>query len=176
MIYPIYTYGNEILRKKTDYVDIKDPTLPILISDMFETMHNAEGAGLAASQIGISKKIIVIDEEISKGERFTGVFINADVLQLFSYGTVLEEGCLSFPGIIIPVVRALMVEIEYFDKDLIYHKEQFSGIKARILQHEFDHTEGTLFIDKISSENRLKLFMQLEDIKNKRVITKYPIA
>ena len=175
MIHSIYVYGSDFLRKKVENVDLNDATLSSTISDMFETMHNANGAGLAANQIGINKRIIVAEEEISDGETFKGVFINPNILSYEGYLYSMKEGCLSFPGLKAEVSRPFAIEVEWYDEKAKYHKELFTGLPARILQHEIDHLKGILFIDKISLLDRLEKFMQLEDIKNKKVKTSYPI-
>jgi peptide deformylase len=177
MIYPIYTYGEDILRKKAEdlvFSKFKDGELDALIVDMFETMHNANGAGLAAPQIGVSTNLIVIEEEISDGELFKGVFINPKIFASVGL-TTMAEGCLSFPGIYEKITRPEIIDVEWYDENKIHHREILRDIKSRILQHEIDHLNGVLFIDKLHPDNRLKIFMQLEDIKNKKVKTDYPI-
>lgn len=185
MIYPIYTYGNDILRKRADDWPIpdilkKDPRATLhlknIIDAMWETLHNAEGAGLALPQLGLPGRIIVIEEEINPGEIFKGVFFNAHIhnyIEPFSHP--INEGCLSFPGLILPISRPEKIDVEWYDENWIYHREIFDGIKSRILQHEIEHLEGILFIDRILPEEKLKLFMKLEDIKNKKVKAKYLI-
>ena len=175
MIYPIYLYGEEILRKKAEDADLNDPNLPQLISDMFETMHAANGAGLAAPQIGISKKLIVIEEEIKDGEIFKGVFINPNIISYAGYLTELTEGCLSFPEIKAQIRRPAFIDVEWHDENKKYYRELISGIPSIILQHEIDHLNGVLFIDKMNSTEKLKLFMDLENIRNKKVKINYLI-
>jgi peptide deformylase len=176
MIYPIYTYGEDILRKKVEDVDLKNPTLPQLISDMFETMHNANGAGLAGPQIGLNRRIVVIEEEIETGVIFKIVLINPKIINYIGHLFYsMNEGCLSFPELTVQVNRPRMVEIEWYDEHNVCHKEIFDGIQSRILQHEIEHLDGILFIDRMYPEDRLKIFMQLEDIKNKKIQTTYPI-
>jgi peptide deformylase len=175
MFYPIYTYGEEVLRNKAEDTNLNDPYLPVIISNMFETMYNANGAGLAAPQVGISKKIIVVEEEISEGTVFKGVFINPSIRYYSDQLQSFSEGCLSLPGITATVKRFTSVDVEWYDENKEYHREIFTGIKSIILQHEIDHLNGILFIDKLSLDERLKIFMQLENIKNKRIQTKYLI-
>jgi len=175
MIYPIYTYGEDILRKIAKDVDLKNSTLSALVSDMYETMHNANGAGLAAPQIGMDVRVVVIEEEIRDGEIFSIVLINPKILNYSGFLSGMTEGCLSFPGISAYVTRPITVEIEWYDEKKEYHRQFFSDIKARIIQHEIDHLNGTVFIDRIHPEDRMKLFYQLENIKNKKVKTIYPI-
>lgn len=180
MIYPIYTYGEEILRKKAEDVDLNDPnicdpTLPTLISDMFETMHNANGVGLAAPQIGVSKRIVVVEEEVSEGVVFKGVFINPKIINYGGYMTSITEGCLSFPDLKIQVQRSSFVDVEWYDGNKEYHRELLYNIPAIIIQHEVDHLNGVVFIDKLNADDRLKTFIKLEDIKNKKVKANYEI-
>jgi peptide deformylase len=174
MTYPIYLYGEKILRDKAVDVDPTDPTLMQLISDMFETMHNANGAGLSAPQIGISKKIIVIEEELSDGELFKGVFINPKIIAYSGRNVYSAEGCLSFPGIPENIIRPLTIEVEWLDEKLELQHDFFHDIPSRILQHEIDHLNGILFIDKMNYVDRLGIFMKLEAIKEKKVKTSYP--
>ena len=175
MILPIYTYGEEILRKKSDDIDLDDVSLPSLIKNMYETMYNAKGAGLAGPQVGHNKRIIVIEEEISEGEIFKMVLLNPTILNYSGYYTTMTEGCLSFPTISAEVFRPLNIEVQWHDENKIHHKEFFTGIQSRILQHEIDHLNGVLFIDRIDPEKKFKLFKTLEDIIHKKIKTYYPI-
>lgn len=170
MIKSILIYDDPILRNTSKDVDLQRSDLKEIISDMWETMYDAKGAGLAAPQIGLNLNLIVVDEEINPGEIFKGVFINAKILNYASYLSVMKEGCLSFPGLNIDVVRPLSVEVDWYDENLAYHREFFTGITARILQHEIDHTNGILFIDRLHPDEKLKIFKELEDIKNKRKV------
>jgi len=176
MIYPIFTYGENILREKAKDVDLHDEGLSSLIADMFETMDNARGAGLAAPQIGVSKRIFIVEEEIRPGELFKGVFINPKISFSSSHTNSLTEGCLSFPGISASVVRPYSIHLEWYDENKKFHSENFGDIEARIIQHEYDHLEGMFFIDRIDAIDRLKLFMSLENIRNKKVKPFYAIV
>jgi peptide deformylase len=172
MIKPIYLYGEDALRKKSEDVDLNDPELSQFIEDMFETMRNANGAGLAAPQIGINKNVIVIGQKLNDG-LFKGVFINPKIKNYSGYLIRNPEGCLSFPGIEINVNRVINVEVEWYDENKKFHTVVFSGIKAIILQHEIDHLNGILFIDKIPGEDKLRIFKELQNIRNKKVNTNY---
>lgn len=174
MIKPIYLYGEEVLRNKSEDVDLNDPDLPNLINDLFDTMHNAKGAGLAAPQIGINKKILVIEEELNDG-LFKGVFINPKILNYSGYLIEFLEGCLSFPGMEGRTHRPMKIDIEWYDENKKYHREEFVGTQAIILQHEVDHLNGTLYIDKIYPEEKLKLYKVLENIRKKNVKVEYEI-
>jgi len=175
MIKPIYLYGEEALRKVSEDIDLDHPSLSSLIDDMFETMRNADGIGLAAPQIGINKRIIVIDNGEKEDEdfMFKGVFINAKILRHFGYLYKVKEGCLSFPGISERVSRPLGIEVEWYDENKKYHKEKFIGIKSIVLQHEIDHLNGILFIDKIDPEDKMRIYKDLENIKRKKVKVNY---
>ena len=175
MIYPIYTYGQDILRKKAEDIDLKDPNLFSLINDMYQTMHNANGAGLAAPQIGLNKKLVVVEDEISDGQIFKGVFINTNIIGYSGKMYPITEACLSFPELKIQIYRPDTVYVEWYDENKVYYKGSFDGIKSRIIQHEFDHLNGTLFIDRMDSVDKLNIFMKLEDIKNKKIKTLYAI-
>ena len=170
MIKPILIYDDTILRNVSKDIDPQRSDLEDIISDMWETMYDAKGAGLAASQIGLNINLIVVDEEINPGEIFKGIFINAKILNYAGYLSVMKERCLSFPGLNIDVVRPLSVEVDWYDENLTYHREFFTGITARILQHEIDHTNGILFIDRLNPDEKLKIFKDLEDIKNRNKI------
>jgi peptide deformylase len=172
MVRDIYLYGHDVLRKIAEDADINNRTLPFLIADMFETMRNANGSGLAAPQIGLSKRIIVLE---LKEEKFQMAMINPKILEYSSFEkNIMGEGCLSFPGIELDVKRSASIEVEWYDENKKYHKEHFDGIVARIIQHEIDHLNGTFFIDRISPEEKLNIFMKLEDIKNRKVNVNYP--
>jgi peptide deformylase len=175
MFHPIYIYGEEVLRKKAEDVDLDDPLLPTIIEDMFMTMRMARGAGLAAPQIGLSKRIVVVEDEIAEGVLFKGVFLNPKIISYGGYLTKMTEGCLSFPDLKIDVNRHTFIDIEWYDENKKYNREMLSGLQAIILQHEIDHLNGVLFIDKLNADDRLKIFMRLEDIKNKKVAPIYPI-
>jgi len=173
MIYPIFLYGEKILRDKAIDVNLHD-RLTDVISNMFETMHNTDGIGLAAPQIGLSKKLIVIEKEISDGELFKGVFINPKIIAYSGRNVVYSEGCLSLPGISENIIRPYTIELEWLDEKLELHHSFFHEIPARILQHEIDHLNGLLFIDKMNYVDKLTKFTKLEAIKNKKVTTTYP--
>ena len=176
MILRIYTYGEEILRKKAEEVDLENEELQHVIKNMFETMTNANGAGLAAPQIGLNKKIIVIDEMLTPSDHFRGVFINAKILDYFGEDTYMNEGCLSFPNILGNIKRKESIYVEWYDENKTYYKSVFHGIKARILQHEIDHTNGILMTDRMIFREKIKQFSQLENIRKKKALTIYPVA
>ncbi len=155
MIYPITAYGDPVLRKKAQTVEKDHPDLSVLIEDMFATMYNSLGVGLAAPQIGISLKLFVIDakpfkEDEPDAEQFKKVFINAEILNEDGNKWKFNEGCLSIPGVREDVERKPTITIRYQDMNFETHTEEYSGIKARIIQHEYDHINGILFTDRLT--------------------------
>lgn len=154
MIYPVVVFGDPVLRKKAadiekDSIDVKE-----LAKDMFETMESANGIGIAAPQIGKSIRIFVVDgtklEDEEGMESFKKVFINPQILDETGEKWKFEEGCLSIPDIREDVSRHEEVTIRYFDENWEEHEDTYDGMKARIIQHEYDHIEGILFTDHIS--------------------------
>lgn len=178
MILPIIGYGDAVLRKKGVEISKDYPELNQLITNMFDTMYNAHGVGLAAPQIGLSIRLFVIDttpfsenDDLSKQEQeelkgFKKVFINAKILKEEGGLWAFNEGCLSIPGIHEDVTRHDKITIEYYDENFQKHTEEYDGLRARVIQHEYDHIEGILFTDKISSfkkrlnEKKLKNIME----------------
>lgn len=157
MILPIYIYGHPVLRKKTQNIDMETyENLDELIKNMFETMHNADGIGLAAPQVGLEDRIFVVDltpladDEHPEFKDFKKVFINAQITHREGEIVQLEEGCLSIPGVHEKVPRENKIRIEYLDENMQPHEEEYSGFQARVIQHEYDHIDGILFVDKIS--------------------------
>lgn len=155
MIYPIVAYGDPVLRKVAAELTKENPKdLPKLIADMFDTMHNAEGIGLAAPQIGLSLRLFVVDGSGTEDEEikdFKKVFINPTILEEAGDKWGFEEGCLSIPSIREEVQRQAQVRIRYYDENWELHEETYDGMKARVIQHEYDHIQGVLFIDHINS-------------------------
>jgi peptide deformylase len=155
MIYPIVIYGHPILRKVASEINNDYPALNQLIEDLFETMYHSEGMGLAAPQIGKSIRIFVIDgnpvaEDEPSLAGFKKVFINANISERCGELQPMNEGCLSIPHLREEVMRESHIRISYYDENWQYHDDVFDGYKARIIQHEYDHTEGILFTDKVS--------------------------
>lgn len=156
MILPIYIYGHPVLRKVAKDIDAANyPHLQELIDNMYETMYNADGVGLAGPQVGLEDRIFVVDltplaEEHPEFKDFKKVFINAHITAREGATENVEEGCLSLPGIHEKVPREEKITIEYLDKNLQSHVENYQGFMARVIQHEYDHVEGILFTDKIS--------------------------
>lgn len=180
MILPIYTYGSAVLRKVAEPITKEYPHLSELIENMFETMYNADGVGLAAPQVGLPIRVIVIDlvpfkEDDPELSDFKIAMVNPTVIE-FGENTVLaEEGCLSIPGIHESVMRSEKIKIKYFDADFVEHIEEFEGYKARVVQHEYDHLEGNLFTDKVSPIRRQLLKSKLTNIVKGKTSTNYKV-
>lgn len=159
MILPIYLYGQAVLRKVAQDITPDYPELPKLIEDMFETMDNAEGVGLAAPQIGLPIRLVVIDlsplsDDFPEYKDHRKVYINAHIIETSEDTDSAEEGCLSLPGIHEKVTRPVRVHVKYMDENFIEHDEWVDGFLARCMQHEFDHLEGKVFVDRLSPLRR----------------------
>lgn len=169
MIRPVYIYGSPVLRKVAKNIDASYPDIKQLIDDMFDTMHHSEGIGLAAPQIGLSVRVIVIDaspleEDEPALKDFKKVFINAKIVERFGDKKLYKEGCLSIPNLREEVEREEKVRIQYLDENFNAHDEVYDGIPARIIQHEYDHLEGMLFTDRVSTLRRKLLSGKLQGI------------
>lgn len=156
MILPIYTYGQSVLRKETEDITPDYPDLKQLIDNMFETMYKSEGVGLAAPQIGLNIRVVVITLDVLKEDfpeyaGFNKAYINPHILEYDESETQsMEEGCLSLPGIHEPVRRPTRIRVRYQDVDFTTHEEWVDGYLARVMQHEFDHLDGKLFTDRLT--------------------------
>ncbi|HRE74502.1 MAG TPA: peptide deformylase [Flavobacteriales bacterium] len=174
MILPIVAYGDPVLKKVAEEIDKDYPGLQQLIADMFETMYNANGVGLAAPQIGKSIRLFIVDaspfaEDDEDGENehlkdFKKVFINPIIEDETGEEWGFNEGCLSIPGIREEVFREEKIKISYYDENFNFFEEEYDGFAARVIQHEYDHIEGVLFTDKISPLRRRLLKRRLEEI------------
>jgi len=178
MILPIYTYGNAVLRKEAEEITPDYPGLRTLVDNMFETMYNAEGIGLAAPQVGLAIRLLLIDLAPFKEENpelggFKVAMINPEMLEMSEETEVCEEGCLSIPGIHEAVPRSLKIKISYYDTDFNEHVEEFEGYKARVVQHEYDHLEGNLFTDKVNPLRRQLLKSKLTNIAKGKIKADY---
>jgi len=179
MIYPIVVYGDPVLRKRARNIEKDEIDVKVLSADMFETMYAANGVGLAAPQIGKAIRLFVVDAGAMEEEAlkdFKKVFINPEIIDLSGDPWVFEEGCLSIPNIREEVSREDKVRIKYYDEDWQLHEEEFEGIAARIILHEYDHIEGKLFIDYLSPLKKRLLQGKLNDISKGKVDTEYRIA
>lgn len=180
MIYPIYVYGQPVLRQVAREIGPDYPGLAQLIADMFETMKASDGVGLAAPQIGLSIRLFVIDatsmaDEDPALKDFRKVFINAKIIERSGEETLFNEGCLSLPGIREDVKRESIVRIQYYDENFQLHDDTFDGFQARVIQHEYDHIEGILFIDRISPLRKKLLKSKLLNISKGIVEANYRI-
>ncbi|HEY3403029.1 MAG TPA: peptide deformylase [Ohtaekwangia sp.] len=178
MIYPIVMYGDPVLRQKAKDIE-KGTDLKQFIDDMFETMHGASGIGLAAPQIGKSIRLFIVDGSVLEDEPdmadFKKAFINPQILEEVGTPWEFEEGCLSIPNIREKVSRKEKLTIRYFDENWAEHQEEYDGMKARIIQHEYDHIEGKLFVDYLPALKKRLLKGKLADISKGNVDTEYRI-
>jgi peptide deformylase len=180
MVYPIVVYGSPVLRHVAKDIDADYPDLQKLLADMFETMYKADGMGLAAPQIGKSIRIFVVDataleEDDPEMKDFKKAFINPHILHLDGEMEVMNEGCLSLPKLREDVERHNKVVIRYRDESFTEKEEVYEGLKARVIQHEYDHLDGVLFIDRISPLRRKLLKGKLNDISKLKVDASYKI-
>ena len=178
MIYSIVAYGDPVLRKVAEEIDEDYPELDKFIQDMFSTMASSHGVGLAAPQIGKSIRVFVVDASSFEDEEphlkdFRKVFINPIMLEEKGTKWAFNEGCLSIPKIREDINRHPEITIEYYDENWILHEDTFKGMAARIIQHEYDHLEGKLFIDHINPLRKKMLDSKLKDISRGRVNVDY---
>ena len=180
MIYPITVYGDPVLRKITTDIDQNFKGLKQLVEDMFETMHNAEGVGLAAPQIGLSIRVFVVDltplaEDEPSLKDFKKPFINPHIIEKDGEKVLMDEGCLSIPGLREDVLRYSRIRMKYLDLNMEEHDEVFEGFTARVLQHEYDHLDGIMFVDYCSPFKKRLLKGKLVDISKGKTNTSYRI-
>ena len=173
-------YGSSVLRKVAKPIDAGYPQLDQLTDDMFETMYHAEGVGLAAPQIGKSIQLIVIDASPMKDEYpeladFKTIIINPEITGYNTSTCKSNEGCLSVPNIREDVERPEEIDVKYYDKDFNLHEEHLDGVKARIIQHEYDHLKGVLFVDKIALIRKKMISRRLAAISKGKVNVDYKI-
>ncbi|MFO7790838.1 MAG: peptide deformylase [Bacteroidota bacterium] len=180
MIYPIYLYGHPVLRKKAKEIDIEITDPVPIVNDMFETMYNAQGVGLAGPQIGKSLRLYVIDanpmaQAHPELEGFKRVFINPEIIEHNHNVIGFDEGCLSIPTIFEQVKRFTSLKMRYLDENLQEKTEDFIGMQAIIVQHEYDHLDGVLFTDKIVPLKKRLLRSKLMAISKGKVPTDYKV-
>ena len=185
MILPIVAYGDPVLRKKGKEIGPDYPNLKELIENMWETMYEAYGVGLAAPQIGLPIRLFVIDptafsedESLEEQEKealrnLKKVFINAKILREEGEEWAFNEGCLSIPDVREDVFRKPNITIEYQDENFETHREEYSGVAARVIQHEYDHIEGILFTDKLSSLKKRLIKGKLSNISKGKIQSDY---
>ncbi len=184
MIRPIYLLGTEELRTPTTSVMGDSEDVQRLIADLIDTMHDASGIGLAAPQLGLSERVFVVDvTPMERDFKEDGiempvqpmVFINARMVDETEEEEEFEEGCLSIPDIHENVIRPAGIRMAYLDRSFEEREEIFEGILARVIQHEYDHVEGVLFIDHLSAFKRKLLKRKLDDIRNGMTEVDYPV-
>ncbi len=177
-VLPVTIYGDKILRKKMDEIKEVDVETVELIANMFDTMRNASGIGLAANQVGANKKIFIVD--ITQVEGFEDqkpvVFVNPNIINYSEETSVIEEGCLSIPDIRADVERPEKITIEYKDTDMKRHLLEADDLLARVIQHEYDHLRGILFPELVDEETKKKLKKPLLNIKKRKIDISYPIS
>jgi len=179
MIYPIVAYGHPVLKKLALEIEKSEVDVQQLAEDMFETMRNAQGIGLAAPQIDKSLRMFIADtsplddEEIGDWKQ---VFINPEIIEENGNDWSFEEGCLSIPNIREEIIRPEKLQINYFDEHWNEHTEEFDGMRARIIQHEFDHIEGILFTDHLSAFKKRLLKSKLTNISKGIVKVDYRMS
>lgn len=185
MILPIVAYGDPVLKKKAKEIPEDFPNLQELIDNMFETMYNANGVGLAAPQIGRSLRLFIVDaspfaedEQVSEEEKAIlkeakEVFINPKIIEENGDEWDFNEGCLSIPEVREDVFRKPNIEIKYYDRDFKLHHKKLEGLFARVVQHEYDHIEGILFTDKLSSLKKRLINGKLKNIAKGKIDVDY---
>lgn len=185
MILPIVAYGDPVLKKKAKEITSEYPEFEKFMSDMWETMYNAHGVGLAAPQVGRSIRIFIVDaspfakdedqspeqQEVLKS--FKKAFINPVIIEETGEEWAFNEGCLSIPDVREDVYRRENVTIKYFDEDFNEHIETYNGLAARVIQHEYDHIEGVLFTDKLSSLKKRIIKGKLNNISKGKINAEY---
>ena len=187
---PILAYGHSILKQKCNDIEKNYPELDKLIADMWETMKNANGCGLASPQIGLPIRLFVVDskttfENLDEADReiyfdkddkgIMETFINAKIIERSAELWEDEEGCLSIPNLSQKVKRPWTISIEYYNKYFYFQTKIFSGTTARMIQHEYDHTEGILYLDYLKPLTRRLMESKLKKIAKGQIKTKYPI-
>ena len=183
MILPVYAYGHPVLKRRASDVDLADASLPKLLDDMWETMYNANGVGLAAPQIGKSARVFLVDTaqlegeeegaQVPRGEGVKEAFLNAEILEEDGDDWAYEEGCLSIPHVRGEVERAEGVTLRYFTPDGVEHERRFTGVTARVVLHEYDHIEGKLFTEQLKPLKRRLVARKLDKIKRGQVEADY---
>lgn len=180
MVYPIFLYGSPVLREVAKEIDKDYPGLQEFINNMFETLGKADGVGLAAPQVGKAVRLFIVNttplsDEDETVKDFKKVFINAQITDRSGEDIVYNEGCLSLPGIREDITRKSTIRITYYDENFNFHDETFDGLKARVIQHEYDHTDGVMLIDHLPQLKRKLLKRRLLDISKGNVDVVYKI-
>jgi peptide deformylase len=189
VILPIVSYGHDVLRQKCIEVEQHDPELEALITNMWETLYGADGCGLAAPQVNVPVRLFLVDSKLTyesmdeeDREDFydgdTGIhetFINARIVEYSGDTWIDEEGCLSIPAIVRDVERPWSITIEYVDRQFQPQRKTFNGITARMIQHEYDHIEGILYLDYLTPRQKTLLKDKLRKISEGEITAEYPM-
>ncbi len=178
MVLPILAYGHPTLRRISEDVEKDYSGLDELVEDMFDTMYLTSGVGLAAPQVGKSIRLFIVDaspfaEDEPEASGFKKIFINAQSVEEKGEEWSFNEGCLSLPDIREDVIRKPGIRIQYYDENFEYHDDKFIKVMARIIQHEYDHLEGVLFVDRISNIRKMLLKRKLSDISKGNIDVDY---
>ena len=178
MILPVTIYGHPVLRKLASDITPDYPNLNQLIENMYETLYQSEGVGLAAPQVNLSLRLFIVDatpyaDEVPEMENFKHVFINASILERKGDEKLFNEGCLSIPNIRENVKRPTIIKMKYLDENFQPHEQVFDGIAARIIQHEYDHLDGILFVDKLPALRKKLLKSKLRALEHNKYDVKY---
>lgn len=178
MILPIYAYGQPVLKKVAEQIEEDFEDLPGLIENMWQTMYHAHGVGLAGPQVGLAKRIFVVDTLQIKDEEkvkdgIKKVFLNATILNESGKPWSYEEGCLSIPEVRGDVERLPIIRIKYQDEKFVWHEEDYEGLNARVIQHEYDHIQGILFVEKLKPLKKRLVKRKLEMIRSGQVEADY---
>lgn len=178
MILPILAYGHPTLKKVAKDIEKDYPGIKNLIDNLFETLYAANGLGLAAPQVGFSIRVFIIDAtpyaiDHIETTNFKKIFINAHIIEENGDEWLQHEGCLSVPEVREEVSRKQTIRIQYYDEQFNFHDEEYSGVLARIIQHEYDHLDGKLFVDRLSSLRKMLLKRKLHEISKGNVSVSY---
>ncbi|MFZ4520586.1 MAG: peptide deformylase [Bacteroidales bacterium] len=178
MILPVVAYGHPVLKKVAENITPDHPNLQQFVADLWETMYQSDGVGLAAPQVNHSIRVFVIDasafaEKYPEAEHFKKTFVNAAIYKEEGDEFSFNEGCLSFPGLREDILRKPVIHIRYHDENFVEHDERYDGVIARVIQHEYDHIEGIVFVDRIPSLKKMLLKRRLSDISKGNVDVSY---
>jgi peptide deformylase len=180
MILPVYIYGSPILRKVARRIEKGEQGIDQFIQDLWDTMYHSDGVGLAAPQVGKALQVFVIDgSPLEKDDpvlkHFKMTFIDPEITDRYGDETTFEEGCLSIPDIREEIVRPEKIRMRFYDADFNYHEKEYSGIAARIIQHEYDHLQGILFTDKVTPLKKRLIRNKLNAISKGKFEVRYKV-
>jgi peptide deformylase len=178
MILPVVAYGHPVLKKVAEHIRPDYPGFREFLENMWETMYQSDGVGLAAPQVNRSIRVFVVDasafaEKYPESEHFKKAFINAQIYKEEGDEYPFNEGCLSFPGLREDIMRKPVIHIRYMDENFVKYDERYDGVIARVIQHEYDHIEGIVFVDRLPSLKKMLLKRRLSDISKGNVEVAY---